>query len=86
MFSIKYKNKPLKFLKKLAVKFDVKRIIDKIEELANNPFPKDSKRVEGYHDYKVFRIRIGSYRVLYFVDNKNLKLYIVNIDKRERVY
>ncbi len=86
MFSIKYDNRASKFLKKLAVKADVKRIINAVEELAANPFPKDAKRVEGYHDVKVFRIRVGDYRILYLVDHENSKLYIVKIDKRERIY
>ncbi|HIJ11731.1 TPA: type II toxin-antitoxin system RelE/ParE family toxin [Candidatus Woesearchaeota archaeon] len=86
MFSVKYENTASKFLKKLAVKSDVKRIFDKVEELALNPFPKDAKRVEGYQDPKVFRVRVGSYRILYFVNYPTSKLYIIKIDKRERVY
>ena len=86
MFSIEYENKASKFLKKLAVKSDVRRVIDKIEELAINPFPSDAKRVEGYHEPKVFRVRVGSYRILYFVRYDDSKIYVVNIDKRERVY
>ena len=86
MFSVKYENKASKFLNKLAVKTDVKRIVYKIEDLAKNPFPQESKRVEGYNDIKVFRVRVGNYRILYFVDYDNSKLYIINIDKRERVY
>jgi len=39
MFSIDYENSASKFLKKLSIKTDVKRIFNKIEELAKNPFP-----------------------------------------------
>ena len=86
MFSIDYGNSASKFLKKLSIKTDVKRIFNKIEELAKNPFPNEAKRVEGYNEVKVFRVRVGNYRILYFVDYDNSKLYVVNIDKRERVY
>ena len=86
MLNIKIENKASKFIKRLAVKSDIKRIFDKITELANNPFPQDAKRVEGYHDIKVFRVRVGNYRVLYFVDYDTKTVYIVNIDRRERVY
>jgi mRNA interferase RelE/StbE len=86
MFSIKYENKVTKFLRKLVSKSDVKRIFDKVEELSNNPFPRDIKRVEGYCDTKVFRVRVGSYRILYLVDYDNSKIYVINIDKRGRVY
>ena len=86
MFLINYDKQAAKFLKKLVVKSDVKRIFDKVEELAIKPFPKDAKRVEGYNDVKVFRVRVGSYRILYIVDNENSKIYILKIDKRARVY
>ena len=86
MFSVQYDKPASHFLKKLAVKADVKRIIQKVEELAENPFPKDVKRVEGYSDVKVFRVRVGDYRILYFVCYENSTLFVVKIDKRERVY
>ena len=86
MLSIKYEKKASKFLKKLAVRADTMRILNKVEELSNKPFPKESKRVEGSYEFKVFRIRVGSYRILYFVDYNISKIYIIKIDKREMVY
>ncbi len=86
MYSVKYHKQASKFLKRLAVKGDIKRIYSKVENLKVEPFPKDAKRVEGYNDFKVFRIRVGSYRILYFINFKEQKIYVVSIDKRERVY
>lgn len=86
MLSAAYEKKAAKFLKKLTVKEDVKRIIDKVDELTKNPFPTDAKRVEGREDVKVFRIRVGQYRILYFIEQETATIYIVNIDKRERAY
>ncbi|MEK6939779.1 MAG: type II toxin-antitoxin system RelE/ParE family toxin [Nanoarchaeota archaeon] len=86
MFSVDYENQAAKFIKKLVVKADVKRIVHKIEELSENPFPQEATRVEGYQEVKVFRVRVGDYRILYFVDYNNSTLYVVKIDKRERVY
>ena len=86
MFSVHYENQAARFLEKLATKEDGKRIIAKIELLAENPFPSDTKRVEGYQEVKVFRIRVGHYRILYFVNYQTSALYIIKIDKRERVY
>ncbi len=86
MYSVKLKKKASRFLKKLAVANDRKRIINAIEKLAENPFPSDAKRVEGYTEPKVFRVRVGSFRILYFVNYQNLTVYIEDIDKRERVY
>ncbi len=86
MFSIEYENQASRFLKKLGVKSEVNRIVAQIEELMINPFPKETKRVEGYSDPKVFRVRVGNYRILYFVNYDDSTVYIVKIDRRERVY
>ncbi len=67
MFSAELKNPALKFLKSLRDKTALKRIADKIDELEKNPFPQDIERVEGYKDVKVFRVRVGDYRILYFI-------------------
>ena len=86
MFSAELKKPALKFLKSIKDKTLLKRISDKIDELEKNPFPQDIERVEGYKDVKVFRVRVGDYRILYFVDYSSSKVYVEKIDKRSRVY
>ena len=61
------------------------RIIEIIEKLAENPIPHDSKRIIGIKE-KVFRIRVGKFRVLYRVNYENFCIVIIDIDTRERVY
>ena len=84
MFDINYSNQAKRFLKK-ADRILIKRLIDKIEELRNAPIIHDTKTVEGYEE-KLFRVRVGDYRILYEVDYKNNKIGIVKIDKRSKVY
>lgn len=84
MLEAKYSNQAKDFLKK-ANKDLIQRIIKKIEELMHNPFPQGIKSVEGYKE-KIFRVRVGDYRILYEVDHKDNFLGIVKIDKRPRVY
>ena len=86
MFSAELNKSAIKFLKSIKDKTLLRRISDKIDELEKNPFPQDIERVEGYKDVKVFRVRVGDYRILYFVDYTSSKLYIEKIDKRSRVY
>jgi mRNA-degrading endonuclease RelE of RelBE toxin-antitoxin system len=86
MLSIKYEDNASTFLKKLKVKTDAKRIMNAIEKLVEKPFPKGAKRVERYHDNKVFRIRRGRHRILYFVDYEHETLRVIKIDKRKDVY
>mgnify|MGYP001567982839 FL=1 len=84
MFEISYSKQSGKFLKN-AEKVLAKRIFKKIEELKIKPFLHDSKIVEGYKE-KLFRVRVGDYRILYEVNHANKIIGIVKIDKRPKVY
>ncbi len=85
MFSISYKKPAEKFLEKLKDKKLQKRILDRIEILKENPIIRDTKQVFGYKD-KVFRVRVGDYRILYVVDFELRVVMVVKIDKRGRAY
>ena len=84
MFDIEYSKQAVKFLKSLDKKL-VSRIIIKIETLRVEPIQHDSKRVEGYNE-KLFRTRVGDYRIIYEVAHKVNVIGIVKIDKRSRAY
>ncbi|MBC8526057.1 MAG: type II toxin-antitoxin system RelE/ParE family toxin [Candidatus Cloacimonetes bacterium] len=83
MLDIRYSNKAAKFLKKSNGTL-VKRIIEKIEKLRENPFIHDTKKIVGSKG--LFRARVGDYRILYEVDYKNNLIGIIKIDKRSDVY
>ncbi len=59
-------------------------MIEKIENLRENPITHDTKTVEGSRG--LFRVRVGNYRILYEVDYRNNLIGIIKIDKRARVY
>jgi len=80
----KYSNQARKFLKKID-KILAKRLIDKVESLRENPFPKQVERVISKKE-KTFRVRVGDYRILYEVDYECNLVGIIKIDKRPRVY
>jgi len=84
MLEVGYSNQTSKFLKKID-KVLLKRLLEKIEELKERPFLHDTKIIKGYEE-KIYRVRIGDYRILYEVDHKNNTLGIVKIDKRSKVY
>lgn len=73
-----------KFLKKLDIT-NSQRIIETIRKLTKDPIPHNSKRIIGEKE-KVFRIRVGKFRVLYRVDFENYRVVVINIDYRDRVY
>jgi mRNA interferase RelE/StbE len=84
MFDVKYSKQAVNFLKSAEKKL-TSRILKKIETLTENPIQHDSKVIEGYNE-KLFRIRVGDYRILYEVNYKNNHLGIVKIDKRSKVF
>ena len=84
-FSVKFTTKSANFIKKLD-DINKKRVKEKIIKLSENPFPSEAVRVESYKKYKVFRVRIGDYRILYNIDFKEKLIIIIKIDKRGRVY
>ena len=84
MFSVEFGSATKKFLKGTEKK-TVERIIEKIEKLRIEPFPSDVKRVVGKKD-KIFRVRVGDYRIQYSVFYDKNIIFISDIDKRERVY
>lgn len=83
-YSLFIEKQVLKYLSKLNKKIS-KRIIEKIKLLKENPVPHDSKRLINVKD-KVFRIRIGNYRVLYRIDENGKIIIIFLIDKRSKIY
>ena len=62
------------------------RIKAKIEKLENDPFPQEVERVEDYLGEKVFRVRVGNYRILYIVKYNPGKRIIAKVNKRSKVY
>lgn len=61
------------------------RLMEKIKLLSEEPFPQGTKRVVGRHE-KVFRLRVGDYRIMYVVFHEQGLVLITDIDKRGRVY
>ncbi len=84
MYEAAYSNQARKFLKS-ADKSLSKRFLKKIDELIEKPFIHDSKTVEGSKE-KLFRVRVGDYRILYEIDYQENIIGIVKIDKRPRAY
>ena len=74
----------VKFLKKSEKEID-ERIFDRIEKLKVEPFPSGVKRVVGKKE-KIFRIRVGDYRIKYSVFYDKNIIFVSDIDKRERAY
>ena len=60
------------------------RVIRKLESLADVPRPAGCKKLKGYKD--MWRIRIGDWRVVYFIDETVKLVSILRIAHRREVY
>ena len=80
MYKIVLKKKAKKFIDKLPLP-EKKRIISAIEKL---PDGEDIKRLQGYDD--VLRLRVGTYRIIYTVDNGKLGVTVIDAGNRGQIY
>ena len=60
------------------------RLSDAIAALAYNPYPHGSLKLSGFEDY--WRVRVGSYRIVYQICGDKLIIFIVRIAGRKDVY
>ena len=62
----------------------VRRVISRIDGLAKEPRPSGARKLRG--EQNLWRIRIGDYRVIYSVDDRQRIVDIVRIRHRREVY
>jgi len=62
---------------------DLKKILEKIQSLSNNPGPQGFLKLTDQENY---RIRVGNYRILYSIEDDILTIYVVQIGHRKNIY
>ncbi len=81
LFKVKLSRKAEKFLERLP-KNDRERVLEALRQL-KNPLKAGAEKVKGTEFHK---IRVGRYRVIFYIDWDNRIVAVFKIDKRERVY
>ena len=81
-YEIEFAKSVRKDFRKIPKK-DTKRILKLIESLSENPRPADSKKLTGE---QIYRIRQGSYRILYEIEDLKLIVFVVRVGDRKEVY
>lgn len=81
-YKIRVKQSAEKELRKLSKK-ELIKILDKIEDLSDNPHPAGSIKLTNEEKY---RIRVGNYRVLYKVEDDILTIFVVKVGHRKQIY
>ena len=69
---------------KKVTKQDQARICNKIDSLAEEPWPSGVVKMKGTKQ-AFYRIRCGSYRIVYQVKDNNLQILVVDVEDRKEV-
>ena len=64
-------------------KKDLKKILDRIEALAEGPRPPSCEKLIGQQRY---RLRQGRYRILYSIQDDELTIWVVKVGHRKDIY
>jgi mRNA interferase RelE/StbE len=64
-------------------KNDLKKILDRIEALAEDPRPQGCEKLTGQPKY---RLRQGRYRILYSIQDDELTIWVVKVGHRKDIY
>ena len=64
-------------------KINLKRIVNKIKSLAQNPHPQGNEKLSEQERY---RVRQGDYRIVYTINDKDSRIDVVKIGHRREVY
>ena len=62
---------------------DLKKILDRIQLLAEDPRPAGCEKLTGQERY---RVRQGKYRIVYSIQDNELTIWIVKVGHRKDVY
>lgn len=82
-YNVRIKKSALKELEAIATKADRRRVVKRIESLADDPRPAGAQKLSGKDRY---RIRQGRYRILYAIRDRELIVYVVRVGDRKSVY
>jgi mRNA interferase RelE/StbE len=64
-------------------KKDLKRILNRIKILAENPRPPECEKLTGQERY---RLRQGRYRIVYTIQDDALTVWVVKVGHRKHIY
>jgi len=82
-YKVAFKSSVEKDLRGLP-KSAIARVLDHIDELKDNPLPRQSVKLAGAE--QLYRIRVGDYRIIYGVDKQAKQITIHYVRHRRDVY
>jgi len=82
-YNVSFKPSVVKDLRHLP-KPVVARVIESIESLKTDPFPRQAIKLSGAE--RLYRIRMGEYRIVYEIDIRAKQLIVHYVRHRREVY
>jgi len=81
-FDLVFKESVFRDLKDIP-KQDIKRILERIDSLREEPRPPGSVKLSGKEYY---RVRQGNFRIIYEIQNTQLVVIVIKVGHRREVY
>ena len=82
-YKVLIKPSAVKELENIPRKKDRQRIVERISALADDPRPHGSQKLSGNDR---FRLRQGSFRIIYSIEDDALVVYVIKVGHRKDVY
>jgi len=83
-FKLAIKRSAAKEIESIGQKKTRQRIVERIQGLADDPRPRGCEKLSGKHAR--YRIRQGSFRILYEIKDVELFVFVVKVADRRDVY
>ena len=81
-YEISFASSVYKDFRKIAPR-ETKRIMAAIRALAENPRPHGVRKMKGKPYY---RLRVGTYRVIYDINDSSLVVLVIEVGHRKEIY
>jgi mRNA interferase RelE/StbE len=81
-YELRFKNSVIKDLRALP-RSDVAKVLERIDALRDDPRPPGSEKLSAQERY---RVRQGSYRILYGIEDQQVVVTVVKVGHRREVY
>jgi mRNA interferase RelE/StbE len=83
-YTVKVSRPAEKFLRALTDKKLYQRLSETLDALEENPRPINSVKLQG--EEELYRVRVGDYRIVYQIQDRQLVVLVVQIGHRREVY
>ncbi len=84
-YEVLIKSSAVKEIEAVPQKKTRRRIVEKIRQLSEDPYPPGAKKLLGSRR-DCYRVRQGTYRIAYAVKDDKLVVYIVKVGHRKEIY